>query len=69
MDKEPKFNFVVARPWKKDDPDNLCIYAFGGEVQRGTLEDARGFLEYVQSREQSEQYKIYRVNYEVIEDV
>lgn len=69
MYKEPKFNFVVARPWETDDPDNLCIYAFGGEVQRGTLEDARRFLDYVRSRSGTEQYRIYTVNYEVIEDV
>ena len=69
MYKEPKFNFVVAHPWDEDDPDNLCIYAFGGEVRRGTLEDAQGFLDYVRSSSGTEQYKIYRVKYEVIEDV
>lgn len=68
MDKEPKFNFVVAHPWEKDDPDNLCIYAFGSEVQHGTLEDAQEFLDYVRSKSGTEQYKIYRVNYEVIEN-
>lgn len=61
-----EFNFVIARPWEDDEPENLCIYAYGCEVQRGTMKEARDMLKYVRSQkdDDSDQYEIYRVVYE-----
>ena len=62
---EPEFDYVVARPWYPDDPNStLCIYAFGGEVQRGTMKEAKEFLEYVKRQSENDerdQYGIYIV--------
>ncbi len=63
-----EFNYVIARPWEEDEPDHLCIYAYGSEVQRGTMKEAKGMLKYVQSQkdDDSDQYAIYRVTYEKV---
>jgi hypothetical protein len=66
MSKE--FDYVIAHPWHEDEPDNLCIYAYGSEVQRGTMKDAKQLLKYVRSQkdDDSDQYAIYRITYEKI---
>lgn len=68
MSKSKEFDYVIARPWEDEDPDHLCIYAYGGEVQRGTLADARSMLKYVrgQKDDDSDQYQIYRVTFDKI---
>lgn len=59
------FKYVVARPWDDNEPDNLCIYAYCTEVQKGTMEDAESFLAHVKARQPdyAEKYAIYKVNY------
>ena len=64
MDKE--FSFVIARPWYKNDPNNLCIYAYGSEVLRGNMQEAKRMLAYVHTRS-SEAYGIYKVNFEKVD--
>ncbi len=45
---EQEFQYVVARPWYPDEPDSsLCIYTYGGEIQKGTMKNAEEFLAYV----------------------
>lgn len=64
-----EFNYVVARLWYEDEPDNLCIYAYGSEVHRGTIKDAQSFLDYVKrgNKDEAKEYSIYKVNFEKIE--
>ena len=61
-----KIDYVVARKWdvNKPVPGNLSIYTFASEVQRGTLDEAKEFLEYVQQRRPEEEWDIYRVRFE-----
>lgn len=54
------FSFCVGKPWKSKKPNELCIYAHGGQVQVGTIEDARQFRDYVKSQNEGE-YFIYRL--------
>lgn len=65
-DTEEEFNYVVARKWEpKYNTDDLCIYTYGHQIQKGTLQDAQNFLAYVQSRAQEgQEYHIYKINYE-----
>lgn len=68
MDKKI-INYVVARPWDQKDPEHLAIYSYFHDVQRGTLEDAKNFLEYVKNKDNSEDYAIYIVNFRKIDEV
>jgi hypothetical protein len=70
--KDIVFNYVVARPWDPANPaGSMCIYASGSEVQRGTLKDAKGFLEYVKRQEKQDEepkdivssYGVYAVGF------
>ena len=61
------FSYVIARPWDENDPTNLCIYAYGSEVQSGTMDSAKNLLEYVHMMSPDKRYSIYRVNFEKIE--
>lgn len=63
---DEEFDYVVAREWEPEySTDDLCIYTYGHQIQKGTLEDAQEFLSYVQSRANAhEQYHIYKVTYE-----
>lgn len=62
---EETFEYVVARRWDPDDPNSgLCIYSYHGEIQNGTMEDARSFLDYVRCQGPEKDYGIYRVRYE-----
>lgn len=60
-------HYVIARPWDPEDPDSdLCIYAYGNEIQQGTLEDARDMLAYVKRHSEPEDrkhYAIYELNF------
>lgn len=54
------FPFVVAGKW----PDgSLCPYSLGSEVRHGTMEDAKKYLDYVNSFENKlfDEYKIYKL--------
>ena len=63
---EEVFPYVVARKWEpKYNTDDLCIYTYGHQIQKGTLADALEFLDYVQSRDsEGREYHIYKVTYE-----
>lgn len=58
-------DFVVARKWDESKPicGNLAIYAYGNEIQHGTLEDARQFLSYVREQSPDGQWTIYKVTF------
>lgn len=63
------FNYVVARPWPKPE-DGLCIYNYRGDVQRGSLDDAKAFLKYVEFKcrdEPGKIWSIYKINYEKVD--
>lgn len=62
----PTFPYVVACKWAlKYNTDDLCIYTYGHQIQKGTLADALEFLAYVQSRDsEGREYHIYKVTYE-----
>ncbi len=63
-----EFDYVVARPWDDEDPNYLAIYTFGSQIQRGTIEEAKDFLNYVQRQgNKDEKYSIYKVNFEKID--
>jgi hypothetical protein len=61
MDKE--FCFVVGRPWKKEESENIKVYAYFHEVQYDTLEGALAFKEYVdkQTKEENFIYKLVKM--------
>jgi hypothetical protein len=69
---EELFDFVVARPWFPEKPGNsLAIYAYGSEIQHGTMEDAESFLEYVRFssiNEPRKQWSIYQVLFQKVEE-
>jgi hypothetical protein len=59
-----KILYFVARTSNTSNPENLCIYAYGTQVQYGNMEDATSLLTYVNSKnsqEDPEQYAIYRL--------
>jgi hypothetical protein len=55
--------FVIARPLKDSEPDNLCIYTYGSEIQEGSLQRAKNLLAYVNRQDPKEQYSIYEVSF------
>lgn len=61
-----RIDYVVAHKWDETKPvsGNLAIYAYSSEIQHGTLEDAKSFLDYVKSQSPDEQWNIYKVKYE-----
>jgi hypothetical protein len=65
--KAKKFNYAVGFYWKKDENDSVGVYAYGGELHYGTMEDAKGLLEYVQEQEKlqpkarREEYRIFQL--------
>jgi hypothetical protein len=49
------FNYCVGTPWPDVIPsfqyrNSLCIYSHEKQIQYGTMEDARGFLKFVDER-------------------
>jgi hypothetical protein len=65
VSKDEMFKYVVARKWYPDDPNSeLCIYSYRTEIQTGTMDDAKRFLEYVNVQSDNEKdYSIYRVEF------
>jgi hypothetical protein len=72
MDKE-EFPYVVANLWRPQDPvtwKNLCIYAYGSQVQFGNIDDAEYFRKYVERNSSKSDpllnnpHKIYKINFE-----
>jgi len=64
-----EFSYVIARPWKDTEPESLCIYTYHNEIQHGTKESAKRFLEYVRSRSDSDskKYAIYKVKFKKVD--
>ena len=66
MSSEP-FNFVIGRILEDG---RISCYSYGGEIQFGTLKQARGLLEYVKqtswTTEKFPGWKIYRLNPEEV---
>lgn len=68
---EAVFNFVVGYPWSDSEPNNLCMYCFGKDIQRGTMKEAEEFLKYVKrqaklsghTKEEIDKYGIYVVGF------
>lgn len=56
-------NYVIARPWDTQEPNNLCIYHLHSEVHRGTIEDAMLTLDRVQHSNPGFEYAVYEVFY------
>lgn len=67
MSADTEFNYVVGYPWDPADPEHLAIYAYHGQVHRGTQTDAAAFLSYVKSQNPNRPYRIYRVSYTLME--
>lgn len=65
-DNEQVFQYVVARLWEpKYETDDLCIYTYGHQIQKGTRSDAEEFLVYVMNMTKHEhEYAIYKVHFE-----
>lgn len=62
-----KFNYVVATPWPTtpwpSEPKALAAYMhYNSQVNYGTLEDAKGFLEYVKQQRPDVDWKIYKIS-------
>ena len=58
-----EFSFVIARPWDKNRPNELCTYMYqNSEVHNGNIVDATILLDYVNQKEE-EEYFIYKVQY------
>lgn len=60
-----KIDYVVAHKWDESKPicGNLAIYAYRTEIQHGTLEDAKRFLDYVRERSPEDDWSIYKVSF------
>lgn len=62
-----KSHYVIARQWDQSKPitegQNLCIYAYGREIQYGDRASAEGMLDYVRAMEPAEakEYGIYKI--------
>ena len=54
------FNYAVGFYWKGDTGPVGC-YSMHGEVQFGTLQDAKQFQEYCQDRTKERTYKIFKL--------
>lgn len=67
---EDVFKYVVARKWHPDDPaSDLCIYSYHSEIQSGTMESAKRFLDYVNGQSDDvKDYRIYRVAFVEVND-
>jgi hypothetical protein len=63
MNAHELFNYVVGYPWNPEDPEHLRIYAYHGQIQRGTQSDADEFLAYAKSQNPHRPYRIYRVSF------
>ena len=61
------FNYCIARLWDTSNPNHLCIYAFGTETLVGTMKDAKHMLDYVNGKNPSKSYSIYKVTYTKVE--
>ena len=64
-----QFYYVIARPWEPNNPEStLAIYCYGQEVHKGTMKNAKGFLEYVKrmSPKEAEHYAIYKVKFKKV---
>lgn len=66
-----EFHYVIAKIWENTD-DHLCNYAYGREVFRGTIEDARAMREFIRERandngKYDSSYNIYPINRNFIE--
>ena len=67
--KSKEFSFCVGRPWPEHktlsgyNPDSICVYAYGAQVQHGTMADAENFRDYVNERtgEKNFIYKLVKV--------
>jgi hypothetical protein len=57
--KNPKFNYVVAKPWNENS-NSLCCYTYGTTVQYGDDDNAEFFKEYVE-KETKEKYFVYKI--------
>lgn len=65
--KAKKFNYAVGFYWEKDENDSVGVYAYGGELHYGTMEDAKGLLEYVQTNENTHEPKSRRKEYRIFQ--
>lgn len=61
------FNYVIGRPWDGKDEQNLAIYAYHGQIQQGTLQDAERMLAYVKQQNPHRPYRIYLVTFTKLE--
>lgn len=62
-----EFNFVIAKRWwdlNSSRPLNthLNIYSYGSEVHYGTQKNAEDLLNYIQTKTNNYNYKIYKIN-------
>jgi hypothetical protein len=64
MDKSEEFSYCVGRPWPNS--KSICVYAYGAQVQSGTMKTAEKFLNYVneQTGEENFIYKLVKVEEE-----
>lgn len=74
MEPDETFYYVIARPWDDRFPNNLCIYAYGTEVHKGTMQNANWLLKYVNSEHSLPNrdrrlYSIYKVHFTKMEEL
>jgi hypothetical protein len=50
MNKDKKYNFVIARFWDEEESDNLCCYTYGTSTWYDTKEDAEKIAEWITKR-------------------
>ena len=53
-----EFNFCIGRYWNGID-GSVCVYTYHKEIHHGTREVAEKFLEYVKSKNEGKDYKIF----------
>ena len=61
------FHYVIAHTWPES-PEDLSIYTYYQETQKGTMDAARKFLEYVRVNSPKHDWAIYKVKYKKVED-
>ncbi len=70
---EKYFEYAVGRPWKPEDPNSsISFYAYGGQIQHGSLAHAIKFRDYCNDQEAADhkrekkpgkppKYRIYQI--------
>jgi hypothetical protein len=61
-----KFNYAVGHYWEGES-GSVGLYSYGGEIFYGTMEQAQGFLKYIQDMDVKEKKKADRRDWRIFQ--